>query len=119
MKDEKALALFKETLAKTQEGRIPWEPAVVGDSLIAAIKGKYSLVLRREEGELGTGRWVSSVAKVTLTMRDQSDREILSVTNDVDGVETNAIGTLYDAARRQAYQVDRNVDDLISDLRSL
>jgi hypothetical protein len=111
MQDDKALALFKETFAKTQEGRIPWEPSISGDALIAAIKGKYSLLLRREDLD----GWVS----VTLTMRDQHDREIISVGNYIDGAEAATLRNLYDVARRQAYKVDQSVDDLISDLQSL
>jgi len=112
MQDEKALALFNETLAKTQEGRIPWEPAVSGDTLIAAIKGKYSLILTREDDQ-----WQGLV--ITLIMKDQQDRRILSVDRDVDGIQRPDLTRLYDTARRQAYKVDQNVDDLISDLRSL
>jgi len=43
--DVQALALFEEILARTKEGRIPWEPPV-SDTLLAAIKGKRSLILR-------------------------------------------------------------------------
>jgi hypothetical protein len=113
MQDEKALALFKETLAKTQLGRIPWEPAVSGDALIAAIKGKFSLVLTREE----RNDWIQDTYK--LAMKDQSDREILTVAHNIEGVKQTDLQTLYDTARRQAYRVDQQVDDLISDLRNL
>ncbi len=113
MQDEKALALVSETLAKTQQGRIPWEPAVSGDALIAAIKGKYSLVLTREESDA----WRQE--NIRLAMKDQSDREILTVDRYIDGVEYTDLQTLYDTARRQAYRVDQQVDDLISDLKSL
>jgi|SRR5450432_2354758 len=94
MQDEKALALFSETLAKTQEGRIPWEPSVSGDTLLAAIKGKYSLILAREEDQ-----WQG--LQITLVMKDQMDRRILSVDRDVDGVQRPDLITLYDTARRQ------------------
>jgi hypothetical protein len=113
MQDQKALALFHETLAKTQEGRIPWEPSVSGDILIAAIKGKYSLLLSREDSD----NW--ALASVTLTMKDQLDREILTVNRYSDGVDQSDLRNLYDTARRQAYKVDQQVDDLISDLKSL
>jgi hypothetical protein len=110
MQDEKALALFKEVLTKTQKGRIPWEPGVSDDALIAAIKGKYSLVLREDQAR----GWA-----ITLTMRDQRDREILTVGQFLDGMGSSDLRTLYDAARRQAYKVDKTVDDFISDLQSL
>ena|SRR5437868_3397507 len=112
MQDEKALALLSETLAKTQEGRIPWEPGISGDTLIAAIKGKYSLILTREDDQ-----WQGLV--ITLLMKDQSDRRILSVDRFIDGVQQTDLGKLYDTARRQAHKVDQQVDDLISDLKSL
>ena len=113
MQDEKAVALFNETLAKTQQGRIPWGPGVSGDALIAAIKGKYSLVLTREDSD----EWPQDIFK--LAMKDQSDREILTVNRYLDGVTFDDLRTLYDTARRQAYRVDQQVDDLISDLRNL
>ena len=47
------------------------------------------------------------------------DRRILSVDSFVDGIQTNYLVNLYDTARRQAYKVDQQVDDLISDLNSL
>jgi|SRR5579863_1464919 len=113
MQDQKAVALFNETLAKTLVGRIPWEPAVSGYALIAAIKGKYSLILNREESDT----WHQD--NIRLAMKDQSDREILTVDRYLDGVTNEDLQTLYDTARRQAYRVDQQVDDLISDLKSL
>jgi hypothetical protein len=112
MQDEKALALFRETDEKTLQGRIPWEPAVLGETLIAAIKGKYSLILTREDDQ-----WRGLV--ITLTMKDQHDRRIISVDREIEGVEQDDLTNLYEAARRQAYRVDERVDDLISDLKSL
>jgi hypothetical protein len=112
MQDEKALALFRETDEKTLRGKIPWEPAVLGETLIAAIKGKYSLILTREDDQ-----WRGLV--ITLTMKDQHDRRIISVDREIEGVEQDDLTNLYEAAQRQAYRVDERVDDLISDLKSL
>lgn len=112
MQDEKALALLNETKAKTDAGRIPWEPALSGDTLIAAIKGKYSLLLTREEDQ-----WRGTV--ITLTMKDDLDRRIISVDRYTDGTQADDLLSLYDTARRQAYRVDQKVDDLISELNSL
>ena len=116
MQDPKALALFQEILTRTKDGRIPWEPAVYGESLLAAIKGKRSLVLlpyttRYEDGE--EEGWPS------LLVKDSSDRELLRVTDSIEGVDRVALQELYDAARRQAFKVDEQVQDLLTDLKSL
>jgi len=116
MQDEKALALLDEILAKTTAGRVPWEPSVSGDTLLAAIKGKYSLILKPYTGIDSYG---NEVGLPSLVMKDASDREILTVTSDLDGVNMDALTELYETARRQALRVDQQVEDLISDLKAL
>jgi len=115
MQDEKALALFNEVLTLTKEGRIPWEP-VLSESLIAAIKGKRSLLLRPFED---VDSWGKEFGRPSLLVKDASDRELLHVTSHLEGVRPESLQELYDTARRQAYKVDQQVDDLISDLKSL
>jgi hypothetical protein len=115
MEDPKALALFNEILATTREGRIPWEPAV-SDTLLAAIKGKRSLVLRPYTDRDSYGNdWGAP----SLVVRDSSDRELLRVTSEIEGVKSEALQDLYETARRQALRVDEQVQDLLSDLKSL
>ena len=115
MEDVQALALFNEILARTREGRIPWEPSV-SDALVAAIKGKRSLVLRPFTG---TDSWGNDFGAPTLTVKDAADHDLLRVTSDVNGVREPDLQELYEIARRQAFKVDQQVQDLISDLRSL
>jgi hypothetical protein len=116
MQDQKALALFEEILTRTKEGRIPWEPSVSDVTLLAAIKGKYSLVLKpythldsfgNEEG------WPS------LVMRDSADRDLINITAVLEGIRPDALQDLYETARRQALKVDEKVQDLLTDLRNL
>lgn len=80
-----------------------------GSDLLAAIKGKYSLVLKAYTSE----GWPS------LVMRDAADRELLTVTTELEGIEPQALQDLYENARRQALKVDAQVQDLLADLKSL
>lgn len=116
MQDEKALALFNEIHALTRGGRIPWEPAAGSDLLIAAIKGKRTLTLRPFEG---TDDWGRDFGSPSLVVKDASDREILRVTSEIEGIKGGSLQELYDLARRQALKVDEQVIDLLSDLKSL
>ncbi len=116
MQDSKILALFHEILGRTKQGRILWEPAVSGVTLLAAIKGKYSLVLKPYSTLDSYGNeqgWPS------LAMRDSSDRELVTISSETEGVSIDELQDLYQTARRQAFKVDEQVQDLLSDLRSL
>jgi len=115
MENDQALALFDEILVRTKEGRIPWEP-LGSDTLLAAIKGKRSLLLMPYTT---TDSWGNERGGPSLTVKDSSDRELLRVTSEIEGVRPEALQELYEAARRQAFKVDEQVQDLLSDLRSL
>jgi hypothetical protein len=115
MEDTQALALFNEILTRTKEGRVPWEP-LGSDTLLAAIKGKRSLLLMPYTG---TDSWGKEWGGASLTVKDSSDRELLRVTNEIEGVRSEALQELYETARKQAFKVDEQVQDLLSDLRSL
>jgi len=114
MEDAQALALFDEILARTKEGRIPWEPSV-SDTLLAAIKGKRSLVLMPARAD----SWGNERYSPSLTVRDSFDRELLRVTDEIEGVRLEALHELYDTARRQAFKVEEQVQDLLTDLKNL
>jgi len=116
MRDEKTIALFEEILTRTKQGRLPWEPDVSGTTLLAAIKGKYSLVLRPYTALDSYG---AEFGSPSLIMKDASDRELVTITTSTDGVPGDALQDLYEVARRQALKVDEQVQDLLSDLRSL
>ena len=115
MRDEKAIAVFEEILAQTKQGRVPWEPDLAGTILLAAIKGKYSLVLKPYTSLNSYG---AEFGPPTLVMKDASDRELVTITSSLD-VQPDALKELYETARRQALKVDEQVQDLLSDLRSL
>jgi len=115
MEDAQALALLDEILVRTKEGRIPWEP-LGSDTLLAAIKGKRSLLL---VPYTTTDSWGNGRGAPSLTVKDASDRELLRVTSEIEGVNQEALQELYETARRQAFKVDEQVQDLLSDLRSL
>ncbi len=115
MENDQALALFDEILARTKEGRIPWEP-LGSDTLLAAIKGKRSLLL---VPYTTTDSWGNGRGGPSLTVKDSSDHELLRVTSEIEGLKPEALQELYESARRQAFRVDEQVQDLISDLRNL
>jgi hypothetical protein len=115
MENPPALALFVEIVARTKEGRIPWEPTV-SDALVAAIKGKRSLLLMPYTSK---DSWGNLEGGPSLIVKDSADRELLRVTSQIQGVRLEALEELYEIARRQAFKVDEQVKDLLSDLRSL
>jgi len=115
MEDAQAVALFQEVLATTRAGRIPWEPSV-GDTLLAAIKGKRTLILK---SYTETDSYGNEHGWPSLSVRDASDRELLRVTSDLQDVRVDQLQELYETARRQAFKVDEQVQDLLSDLRNL
>jgi hypothetical protein len=59
--------LIEGLMQKTQEGKIPWESTALGDRFIAAVGGRYSIVIEESEPH----------QKYILSIRDLRDREIV------------------------------------------
>ncbi len=112
MEDPKACQFFEEVLAKTEQHRIHWEPTANESSFIAAVGGQFTLELSRYTA------WGEDEAKVALVLKDR-DRELLRVTDEVDGVEIGRLWWLYGSAKRRAPRVDENLDKVMAELTKL
>lgn len=114
MEDPKALKLFEETRSKTEAGRIHWEPTANESTYIAAIGGEFTLSILEY---VATKAFVSA-KRVALALKGK-DRELLRVTEDVDGVTAEDLLALQRIVKRQALRVDENVDKLLGELSRL
>ncbi len=115
MDDPQAVALLQEVLDKTQAGRIGWEPTANEDEFVASIGGKFALLIK---SYTYIDQGVKEGAPV-LILKDADDREVLTVTSTIEGVNRQDLQDLYSNVFRQALRVEQKVDDLLTELRKL
>ena len=116
MEDPKALALFKEVYEGTIANRIPWEPTADEGEYAATIGGKFTLVIR---GYTDVDFRGDREGWPSLVLKDESYREVLKVTTEVDGVTGPVLNDLFERAKRSALKADEKVDELIDALRKI
>jgi hypothetical protein len=114
MQDPKAVQFFEGVLAKTRDGKIRWEPTAEESDYMAAIGGKFTLLISK--GEV-VNRWPSET--YSLVLKDQDGRELIRVADYDDGIARAEISELYEAARRQALHVDEKIDSVLGELSKL
>ncbi|MBZ5504186.1 MAG: hypothetical protein LAO78_01750 [Acidobacteriia bacterium] len=85
----------------TNEGKIRWQPTATDDQFTASLKGKYNVVI----GTGRAGRW--------LRMSNVRDQVMLFINSDDD--PTDRVEAIFDAARRDALDVDTAIDEIIQD----
>jgi len=115
MDDPKAYQLFHEVLSKTRVGRIKWAPTADESEYVAVLPGDFILGVLKFIDQNPHGH---EIERLALALRSD-DREILRVTDDVDGVSRIDLKELYESARRQAVRDDAKVDQLLSELAKL
>ena len=116
MEDVKALALFRQILAKTQKGRIGWEPTAREAEYFCVLPGGFTVSITLSKEKNDWGGIINEKTELTLRAEDQA---LLRVTPEVDGVGSAAMEELYELARRQALSVDAQVDKLLGELAKL
>ena len=112
MRDEKAIAFFEQVKSKTEQGRIPWEPTAVESDYAAAIGGEFTVTIRRVDHSNG-------LSSFGLILRDASSRVVVSVWEDMDGVDARQLSELFDLVTRQASRVHEKLDRVLSVLERL
>jgi hypothetical protein len=112
MEDPKALQLFREVLAKTEAGRIRWEPTASDLEYFSVLPGGFTIVVRPYRD------WDNPVQQYLLVLSN-GDQELLRVTPDVDEVGLEGLEKLHEFARRRALRVDEAVDKLLGELAKL
>jgi len=113
--DLKAQQLFEEVLQKTETGRIRWEPTAKENLFIAPIGGQFTLAVSENAREDGYG---NEYTQVVLVLKDK-ERELITVTTDIEGVEDFRMRQLYELARRLANKVDDQIDKVLGELSKL
>ena len=115
MEDPKALKFFQEVSTKTKEGRIQWEPTANESTFVSAVGGEFTLDISMS---LERDSWGNEEEKVALALRDR-ERELLRVTEEVEGVKSFELRKLFEAAKRQALRVDEKLDRILTELTRL
>jgi hypothetical protein len=98
---EKDSRFLDYLLNATDEGKIRWQPTAADDQFTASLKGKYNVVTGTGRG----GRW--------LRMSNDREQVMLFISNDDD--PASRIEAIFDAARRDALDVDTAIDEIIQD----
>ena len=113
--DPKARQLFEEVFQKTSHGRIQWEATAEENLFIAPIGGQFTLAVSHHRGG---DRWGEEYDYVSLKLKDK-ERELISVTSEVEDVPDIQLRELYEIARRQANKVDDKIDKVLNELGKL
>jgi hypothetical protein len=115
MDDPKALNLFRELLLKSTEGKIPWEATADDEIFIAPIKGKYVFEIRSYEY---LDNWGNRMGDPIILFKD-GDRELLTMSSDITGIDSGALKQVYQIAKRLALNIDQNIDEALNDIKEL
>jgi hypothetical protein len=116
MHDPKALRLFTEIIAKTAQGRLPWESTADEYVFIATVTDKYVFIIRPYEyldPHSGEPRGYPSI------IFKDPDRELMAINSSVEGVSGRDLEILYEAVKRQALKIDEKIDDVLSQIENL
>jgi hypothetical protein len=97
MTTQKDFALVNFIVASTENGTIRWE-ATAGNSFVASLKGDHTVVIDTKENEPDT-----------LYLRNREGQVILSI----DATDYHVVGRLFELARRNAYDVDTVIDEIM------
>ncbi len=116
IEDPKAVALFQEVSARTEKGRIPWEPTATENEYVAPIGGKFTFVLRSYAVPVFPAATLQ-LSPPSLILKDAEHREVLRVSESIEGVTALQLNLLFEHAKRQALRVDDKVDEILTELK--
>jgi hypothetical protein len=96
---EKDRALLQYLVDGTARGTLRWEPTAQDQEFTAALRGKYSAIVKRNflDGT-DTLRLENSAGEVMLNLDDR---------------EEQLVEDLWELARRNAYSVDKAIDEIL------
>jgi len=114
--DARIIELFEDVLAKTKEGKIPWEPTAQESNFIAAFGGRFTLSV---DSTVTTNLGLTGPQeRYALVLRDMRGR-IATVTDRDEGIRPGAMRELYETARWRAVHGGEKVNEALEALRSL
>lgn len=99
--------LIAKLIIRTDEGRVPWKPAV-GESSFSATFGDLAVLIS------SSGYGLKSTCK--LSVLNEKGTEIATVQDDginADGPEYPQLHPLFDSAKRMALNTDRKLVELM------
>jgi hypothetical protein len=115
MKDTRVIELLAQIFAKTQSGKLAWEPTAQEGIFVVPLKGKYTLKAFPSTDYLSTPEG-SGPPSFTLY---EGNEMLLDATYKIEGVPEQGLRELYEMVRRRALRVDKKLDDILSDLKNL
>jgi hypothetical protein len=111
MPDQKEMSLFSQTLEKTSLRRISWQPTAQKDTFAAAVGGQFTLLVFLYDKDPETGEKGTS-----FLLKDKAGEIVAKVTDRDAGDD---IEELYYEARRQALQLDEQLDNALDLMKKL
>ncbi len=95
---QKDVALVEYILANTRNGKLRWEPTASKNTFLVALRGNYTAQI--EYHDQGHDE---------LFLRNNAGEVILRLAGDDD----SRINTIFELARRNAYNVDKAIDEIL------
>ena len=114
--DTQALEFFQSIEAKTEKGKVPWQPTADENEYVASVGGEFSLIMTRVPSQDQFGR---DATKYVLTMKDKDNRKLISAMQGIDGITADAMRLLFLAAERHALKVGEKLGRLLDQLDRL
>lgn len=115
MDDFKARQLLQEIVTKTRAGRIKWEPTANESEYFCVLPGGFLVSVRSWQDHDTQGNWSESRGLALRT----GEKELKLVTCGFTDPGWVDLGDILDLARRQAVEVDAEVDRLLGELAKL
>jgi hypothetical protein len=110
MVQQKEIEFVKQLLEATQQGRLSWAPTARPDEFTTSFKQPISVIVGRVSEDHYTFRKL-----------DDAEREMLKLEYKESSADfadpAEVVMELFEAARRQALQVDEVIDDILEELR--
>lgn len=95
---EKDRALLQYLIDNTASRTLRWEPTAQQREFTAALRGKYSAIVHRDEKGIDRLRLENSEGEVMLNIHESQEQTVVE---------------LWELARRNAYNVDNAIDEIL------
>jgi hypothetical protein len=95
---EKDGALIEYIISNTENHTLRWEPTAYKNQFLVALRGEYTAMIEFVSDEHDR-----------LTLRNNAGIAILQITGEEDA----RVNRLFELARRNAYNVDRAIDEIL------
>ncbi|HTP30737.1 MAG TPA: hypothetical protein VMJ75_01095 [Candidatus Acidoferrales bacterium] len=113
MKDAQALEFFTNIQARTEAGKVPWQPTADENEYVASVGGEFSLGMTRLKF-LDAFRREAVLHK--LTMKDKENRRLITADENVEGISEEQMRAFFVMVERQALGVGEKLGRLLDQL---